>query len=49
MLHKHYFFGQTHFGKLIVELCFSKRCCVVTLLYMIIYENAYSYCIRGIA
>ena len=26
--------GQTHFGKLMVELCFSKRCCVVTLLYM---------------
>ena len=21
--------GQTHFGKLMVELCFSKRCCVV--------------------
>ena len=39
MLHKRYFLGQTHFRKLFVELCFLKKCYVVTLLYMIIYEN----------
>ena len=33
------FFGQTHFGKLFVERCFSKKYCVVTLLYMTIYEK----------
>ena len=32
--------GQTHFKKLFVELCFLKKCCGVTLLYMIIYESA---------
>ena len=42
MLYKRFFFffGQTHFGKLFVEQCFLKKCCVVTLLYMIIYESA---------
>ena len=33
--------GQTHFGKLMVELCFSKKCCVVTLLFMIIYMKVH--------
>ena len=33
------FLGQTHFGKLFVELYFLKKYCVVTLLYMIIYEK----------
>ena len=33
------FFSQTHFGKLFVGLCFLKRYCVVTLLYMTIYEK----------
>ena len=32
--------GETHFGKLFVELCFLKNCCVVTLLHMTIYERA---------
>ena len=33
------FLGQTHFEKLFLELCFCKNCCVVTLLYIIIYEK----------
>ena len=33
------FLGQTHFGKLFVGLCFLKKYCVVTLLYMTIYEK----------
>ena len=31
--------GQTHFGKLFVGLYFLKKYCVVTLLYMTIYET----------
>ena len=38
MLHK-LRLGQTHFGKLFVELYFLKKYCVVTLLYMIIHEK----------
>ena len=33
------FLGQVHFGKLFVKLCFLKRYCVVTLLYMTIYKK----------
>ena len=33
------FLGQTHFGKLFVGLYFLKKYCVVTLLYMTIYET----------
>ena len=33
------FLGQTHFGKLFVGLCFLKKLCAVTLLYMNIYEK----------
>ena len=40
MLFRSLFFGQTHFGKLFVGLCFLKRYCVVTLLYMIVYEKS---------
>ena len=39
MLHKRYFWVKHIFGKLFVELCFSKKCSVVTLLYMVIYEK----------
>ena len=49
MLHKHLFWIKHILRKLTVKLCFSKKCCVVTLLFMIIYESAYSYCIWGIA
>ena len=31
--------GQKNFGKLFVRLCFLKKYCVVTLLYMTIYEK----------
>ena len=31
--------GQTHFGKLFVKLYFLQEYCVVTMLYMIIYEK----------
>ena len=41
MLQKHYFLGQTHFGKLMAELGFSKKCCVLTLLFMIIYMKVH--------
>ena len=34
-----FFLGQTHFGKLFVGLCFLTKYCVVTLLYMTIYER----------
>ena len=40
------FLGQTHFGKLYMDICFLKKYCVVTLLYIIIYEK---YIIFGIA
>ena len=33
------FLGQTYFEKLFVGLCFLKKCCVLTQLYMIIYEK----------
>ena len=40
------FLGQIHFGKLYMDICFLKKNCVVTLLYIIIYEK---YIISGIA
>ena len=40
------FLGQTHFGKLYMDICFLKKHYVVTLLYIIIYEK---YIIFGIA
>ena len=39
MLHRHCFLGQTHFRKLVGELCFLKKCRVVILIYMIIYKK----------
>ena len=33
--------GQTHFGKIFVELCFLKKYCVVTLFYIYIYIYIY--------
>ena len=35
------FLDQTNFGKLMVELCFFLKCCVVTLLFMIIYMKVH--------